>query len=154
MPQENDNYFPLGIIAGSGMLPYELYEISSDLEKKCCIAHLNRKINRDRDDSDSSIHRAFNLGDIGSIIEFFKSNNVKYIVFAGGIERPDLSKLKVDVAGAHLLIKILKQKFLGDDKLLTIVAKFLEDKGFKVISAQDILMLENNSAKLKTTKKT
>ncbi len=151
MPQKNDDYFPLGIIAGSGMLPGELAIISKNLGKEPFIACITKEIETDL--IDHCDYRFFSIGSVGNIIEYFKSNKVKNIVFAGNIKRPNLSELKVDMAGAHLLTKILKQKFLGDDRLLSIVAKFLEDKGFKVISAQDILMLKNNSAKFKTIKK-
>lgn len=150
MPQKNDDYFPLGIIAGSGILPGELAIISKNLGKEPFIACITKEIEIDL--IDQCDYRFFSIGSVGSIIEYFKSNNVKNIVFAGSIKRPNLSKLKVDMAGTHLLTKILKQKFLGDDKLLTIVAKFLEDKGFKIISAQDILMLESDYGQLSTNR--
>lgn len=150
MPQKNDDYFPLGIIAGSGILPGELAIISKNLGKEPFIACITKEIEIDL--IDHCDYRFFSIGSVGSIIEYFKSNKVKNIVFAGSIKRPNLSKLKVDIAGAHLLTKILKQKFLGDDKLLTIVAEFLGDKGFKIISAQDILMLESDYGQLSTNR--
>ena len=150
MPQKNDDYFPLGIIAGSGILPGELAIISKNLGKDPFIACVSKEIETEL--IDHCNYRFFSMGSVGSIIEYFKSNNVKNIVFAGSIKRPNLSKLKVDIAGAHLLTKILKQKFLGDDKLLSIVAKFLEDKGFKIVSAQDILMLESDYGQLSTNR--
>jgi len=150
VPQKNDDYFPLGIIAGSGILPGELAIISKNLGKEPFIACITKEIEIDL--IDHCDYRFFSIGSVGSIIEYFKSNKVKNIVFAGSIKRPNLSKLKVDIAGAHLLTKILKQKFLGDDKLLTIVAEFLGDKGFKIISAQDILMLESDYGQLSTNR--
>ena len=47
MPQENDNYFPLGIIAGGGILPGELAIISKNLGKDPFIAVMSKEIEMD-----------------------------------------------------------------------------------------------------------
>ncbi len=151
MPVENDRLFPLGIIAGRGILPVELANISRALGEKSYIACIDTEI--DKVLVDEFEHRFFSIGNVGDIIEYFKSRNVKNIVLAGKIIRPNLAALKVDMTGALLMTKILKQKFLGDDKLLQVVAKFLEGKGFNIVSANDIFALESAKVHLSTIKK-
>lgn len=127
----------IGIIAGSGFLPPEIARIHSSGGGEVFIAALEEQ-------ADPALfqnfnYRVFSIGKVGAIIKFFKNNAVQEIIFAGKIQRPDIKSLKVDLVGSALLAKILLQRFLGDDAVLRLIADFLESKGLKVISAQDIL---------------
>lgn len=125
----------LGIIAGHGELPVN---ISNTYNNDVYIA----QISDTNDDSKYNTHctrQKFHIGEVGKILEYFRSNDVKHIVMAGGIKRPNFKDLKVDSLGKSLVYRIIKSKILGDDKLLRIVADFLEEQGFKIISAQDII---------------
>ena len=53
-----------------------------------------------------------------------------------------------------LLANILKHKILGDDKLLSLIADFVEKKGFNIISPLDILNLSKRkfATKIKPNK--
>jgi len=131
----------VGIIAGNGLLPLSVAVKLTEQHRKCCIAALEGE-------ASPTIyqhypHRFFKLGMIGSIIEYFHSFNVEHIILAGGVHRPNFRSLKVDMVGSVLLARILKQKFLGDDNLLKVVAGFLEEKGFKIIANQEILASDN-----------
>lgn len=133
----------LGIIAGRGLLPVEVANIYAQLEGQCYIAALDDQV-------DSLLisnfpHQFFSLGCVGAIIKYFNQHDVKNIIFVGSIDRPNLKSLNVDLTGSLLIAKIARQKFLGDDKLLRIVADFFEQKGFKIISAQEILALAANA---------
>ena len=132
----------LGILAGRGLLPLEIANIYRKHEGECYIAALNEEV--DRNLIKNFPHEFFSLGSVGSIIKYFNKHNVKNIIFLGSIDRPNLKSIKVDLTGSILIAKIFKQKFLGDDKLLRIIADFLEEKGFKVISAKEIVALEPN----------
>jgi DUF1009 family protein len=133
----------LGIIAGRGLLPFEVANIYAQQEGGCYIAALNDEV--DHMLIKDFPHEFFSLGSVGAIIKYFNKHNVKNIIFVGSIDRPNLKSIKVDLTGSILIAKILRQKFLGDDKLLRIVANFFEEKGFKVISAQEILALKPNA---------
>jgi DUF1009 family protein len=43
-----------------------------------------------------------------------------------------------------LIAKIIKKKFLGDDNLLRTVSDYLESKGYKIVSPQEILKLSES----------
>ena len=139
----------LGIIAGKGDIPLGIAEIYERNGGKCFIA----KISDDCDiDLDKHHHKNFAIGQAGGIIKYFKEAGVQNIIIIGGVDRPDLSALKADFVGSKLLTQILKNQFLGDDKVLTIVANFLEKEGFKVISPYQILSIDSQEANYHTKK--
>ena len=59
------------------------------------------------------------------------------------MHRPDIKSLSPDAEGVKLLAKIVGTSFFGksfgDDKLLSIITKYLEDKGFEIVGVQDVL---------------
>lgn len=131
----------LGIIAGSGVLPQEIARLYSKAGGKCYIAVIDS--NSDINLFNDYIAEAFKYGQVSSLIDFFKTNAVENIIFIGGIKRPNLRQIKPDIIGAKLLAKILAQKFLGDDKILRVIADFFELHGFQIISPKSILSQSN-----------
>ncbi len=129
----------LGVIAGKGDLPKELAKLYIANGGECFIASINPKVNLDGD----FVYKAFALGSVSGIIGYFQEMGVENIVIIGGIDRPDLTSLKLDIAGSALIARILKQKVLGDDNVLRTISEYIESKGFKVISPQKILSLSN-----------
>lgn len=132
----------VGIIAGNGLLPISLANSFIKQGGQCYIAALEGEASpvlyKD------FAHQFFKIGMVKPIIEYFRKYDVKNIILAGSVNRPNLRSIKVDLMGSRLLARILKQKFLGDDKLLSIVIDFLEEKGFKVISSYEILRTNND----------
>lgn len=128
----------LGIIAGSGNLPAELARIYASCGGECFVASLDIDFV-----SDVASSKKFALGSVGAILEYFNDNRVENVIIIGGVNRPDLLSLKVDMAGSALIAKILKKKFLGDDNILRVVSDYIESRGFKVISPRDVLKLSD-----------
>ena len=60
-------------------------------------------------------------------------------MLAGSIRRPSLSSLKVDLRGMRLMGRIARAKTKGDDALLSLVIAELEDEGFTVVGADDLI---------------
>lgn len=79
------------------------------------------------------------ITEVKKSIEICRSNNITHIVFAGYVARPNLSSIKTDFEGAKLLGQILKNKFLGDDNLLSSILQFYESKGFEILGASDLI---------------
>lgn len=129
----------LGIIAGNGALPLEIIKSYKAQHGSCHVAGIEGECNETSFASLESVsYRLFSLGSVAAVVDYFKQRNVTHIVFAGGVNRPNLKSVKVDSAGAILLAKIIANKFIGDDQVLRVVAGFFEQYGFKVISVQDI----------------
>jgi DUF1009 family protein len=120
----------LGIIAAQGALPIMVADNNqSDQSIVACIKGLAYK-----EDYTQHIAKEFSVGKVSAILNFFEKHHVKKVVICGAITRPNLSDISVDTKGAILLTKILAAKFLGDDQLLRIVAQYIEDQGFEVVS--------------------
>lgn len=122
----------LGIIAAQGILPRMVADNHSSSSGSSVVACL--KGSAFISDYKDHIAEEFSIGSVGSIIKFFKKHNVHKIVICGAIKRPNFSAISVDTNGAILLTKILAAKFLGDDKLLRILAEHIESKGFSIAS--------------------
>ncbi len=132
----------LGIIAGGGDLPLEIIKT---VKKDGIIPFVITL----KSYADSNLYKneklaELSLGQVGMAIEYFEKNHVTHICFAGSVKRPNLFSVTPDFQGAILLSKILACKILGDDNLLKLVINFFENKGFKIISANELLGKEIN----------
>lgn len=134
---------PLGIIAGNSNFPLVLAkEAKNNRRDTVVVAH------RGETWSQISEHVSalewIRVGELGKIIETFKSYNVKEVAFAGGINRIRLfGGVKLDARGLALLKRLKSAK---DDVIMRGIAEELESEGIRVISCatylQDCLMRE------------
>lgn len=126
----------IGLIAGNGDLPEKI--ITECIKSKRDIFVISIGDNQ----SPSLLkvpHVILGIGAVGKAIRTLRKENVKHIVFAGGIKRPKFSALRPDAGGVKLLAKISKSKLLGDNSLLSIVIKFFESSGFTILGAEEIM---------------
>lgn len=138
----------LGIIAGRGSLPYLIASNYTKQGGKCYIAAI--KDEADIDQIKDFEYKILKIGMIGEAVKYFKDNEVKNIIFIGGVNRPNFKNLSVDKIGGLLLFKIVGQKIRGDDNLLKIVADFFESYGFKVISSNEIYKNQQDNSNIIT----
>lgn len=128
---------PLAIFAGRGPLPMMLIEDCQKKGRKFTIFLLEGE--------DYTIdYSAFNpfkiaYGELEKFLTLLNQNQIKNIVFIGGVTKPNFSALKVDKRGAGLLAKILANKILGDDAVLRTVIKFFEKEGFRILRIDQLL---------------
>ena len=127
----------IGIIAGKGELPISLahYARSVGLEPYVAVMEGFGDVLSFRDFS----AKVFKIGYVGQILNFFKDSNIKKLVFAGKVDRPKWSDLRIDDMGRMLLFRILKNEVLGDDSLMNIIANFVQEKGFAIVAPADFL---------------
>ena len=84
-------------------------------------------------------HAWVRLGAAGTLVEKLREAGVEDLVFAGRVRRPSLSALRPDARAAALLARA-GARALGDDGLLSVVIRELEEReGFRVIGP-DILL--------------
>lgn len=135
------NMVKIGLIAGQGDLPKEV--ISKCLEINNPIYVLAYDSQTDPTILTNVPHDWIKLGQVGKAIDLLKKNNVTKIILAGKIDRPaSLGSLMPDLKGAALFTKLLKKQS-GDDTLFRIIVDFLENEGFQILSADDILGQES-----------
>lgn len=122
--------FPtLGLIAGKGELP-RLVAAS-----RACFIFGFEGLEPDK----VTPHAVTQIARVGDTLAALKQAGVSELVFAGHMKRPSLLSLKPDAEGARLLAKLGKAMFKGDDALLTILISYVEEQGFKVLGAEEVV---------------
>ena len=75
------------------------------------------------------------IGQLGKIFETLKKNKCKKVLFAGKINKPKFSSLKMDLKGFYYLPRIIKAAKLGDAAILKSIIRILSKEKIKVISS-------------------
>ena len=125
-----DNGADLAVISGSGELPLLIKKL---YKKATCIKFNNSFKTKDNQVINCQFER------LGFLFEFLKQNEIRRVVMAGAITRPQLNESKMDEYTLNLFPK-LKEKFVkGDNELLSFIASEFERKGYKVLGVADII---------------
>lgn len=127
----------LGIFAGRGILPKMLIQDCQKKGREFVVFQLEGE-NYTEDYSAFSPTK-ISYGEVERFLKILHDNQVKNLVFIGGVTKPNFSSLKVDKTGTILLAKILANKILGDDAVLSTVIKFFEKQGFKFLRIDELL---------------
>ncbi len=127
----------LGIIAGKGMLPESLIRHCIAEGREYFILAIEGETPPEL--LQNHPHGWVRLAAVGAAIKMLHKNNVTELTLAGRINRPSFSSLMPDMKGAKLLVRIASRRIGGDDAVLSALVEFLENEGFKVTGAQDIL---------------
>ncbi len=127
---------PLGLIAGSGRLPFEVAEAALEAGRALAIVAIE-------ENTDPAIARYapdallwIAPGELGRLIEFLKSADVREVIFAGAVTKPEMLKdparLRPD---ARALTALARLEGRGDDAILRAAAAELESDGLQVIES-------------------
>lgn len=127
---------PIALLGGRGDLPYTLINIFKSQNRPFVVlafkGQSEEKLVREIP------HIWLHIGEVGKALSFLKENHIEEIVMAGAVTRPALSEIRPDWEGIKWLAKIGKEA-LGDDNLLKLVIKMIEELGYRVIGADQIL---------------
>ncbi len=126
----------IAIVAGGGSLPRNLAIACKDLGMEVFILAL-------RDNTDPEVvagfpNRWIKIGEVKRGIEILNEENVQKVVFAGPVRRPTFKELSLDV-WAFKKAAQLGIAWLGDNSILSSLVCVLEEEGFEVIGADEIL---------------
>lgn len=128
----------LGVIAGGGSLPLRVAAAAAARGRKVFIVGLEGFADPAR--LAAFPHAFARIGAGGRILELLRTAEVRELVLAGPVKRPSLMELRPDAAGAGLLARIGKRALLGgDDTLLRAVGRVLEEEGFRLLGAHEVL---------------
>ena len=117
----------IGIFAGSGTLPKEIFSSLSRNNKKYIIFNFsNKKIKNSID---------IQLGQFGKILMILKKNKVKKVIFAGYVKRPNLSSMKFDLKAISYLPKLINAFKKGDGNILNFATHILKKNKIKVVGS-------------------
>ena len=130
---------PLGIIAGSGELPRTIMRACDEMGRPYFVLAMQDAADEETIAMAGDAHASVRLGAIGKAIDILHSNGVSELVMAGKVTRPKLTSIRPDLKGSKLLARIGGQLLSGDNELLSSIVAFLEEEGFRISGADDIV---------------
>jgi len=104
----------IGLIFGETSFPKEILKKIKKIKKKYLIIDLTKYKNFKKDKNCYSV----SVGQIGKIINIFKKNNCKNVIFAGKVLKPNFLKLKLDYKGILYIPRIIRASKVGDALIL------------------------------------
>jgi len=121
----------IGLFLGSTKFPELIIKKFKKNKKKYFIVDLtkNNKFKKDKNSHHVSI------GQFGKILKLIKIMKCNKVIFAGKIEKPKLSLLRLDFKGLYYLPRIIKAYKIGDASILKELVKILAEQRIKVISS-------------------
>ena len=96
------------------------------------------------------------IGQFGKMIKLMKLHNCKKVLFAGRIDKPKFSSLRMDIKGFYHLSKIIKAAKLGDAAIIKVIIDILKKERIHVISSitfnSELSLKKGNYSKAKPNK--
>ena len=96
------------------------------------------------------------IGKFGRILELINKKKCKKVLFAGKIDKPKISNLKLDLKGIYYIPRIIKASKLGDAAILKELIKILSENKIKVIKSNffnpELTLTKGNFSKIKPNK--
>ena len=121
----------IGLIFGETDLPKLILKKIKTKKIKYLIIDLTKK---NYFKIDKCSHKV-SMGQIGKIINILKKNKCNKVLFAGKVEKPNFTKLRLDIKGLYYIPQIIKSSKLGDAALLKEIIKILKKNKIKTISS-------------------
>ena len=142
----------IGLIFGETNFPKEILKGIKRKKIKYLIIDLSiKKIFRKNKNS-----HVVSIGEFGKIIKILKKNKCKKALFAGKVEKPNFSKLRLDLKGIYYIPRIIKSSKLGDAAILKEIIKILSQEKIKTVSSltfnPELSLKKGNYSKIKPNK--
>ena len=139
----------IGLFLGDTEFPKQVLKKIKDNKIKYLIVDLSRKKNF----KNNPYSQSFGIGQFGKIFKLLKENKCNKVLFAGKVNKPQLSSLKVDFKGLYYLPIIIKAAKIGDAAILKTIIKILIKEKIKVIRSNtynpDLTLSKGCHTKLK-----
>jgi len=121
----------IGLFLGSTDFPKKILDKIKRKKINYFIIDLNRANSFKKDKNSHHV----NIGKFGKILKLIKLKKCKKVLFAGKIDKPKISTLKLDIKGIYYLPRIIKASRLGDAAILKELIKILKENKIKVIKS-------------------
>mgnify|MGYP001208607511 CR=1 FL=1 len=142
----------IGLFLGSTDFPKLILNKIKKKKKEFFIIDLTKN-NQFR--KDKNVH-FISIGQFGKILSLIKKNKCKKVLFAGKIDKPKISSLKLDFKGLYYIPRIIKASKLGDAAILKELIKILAENKIKVIKSNyfntELTLAKGNYTKIKPNK--
>ena len=142
----------IGLIFGDTDFPKEILKTVKKRKIKYLIIDLSKSKKFKKDRKSYSV----SIGQFGKIINILKENNCKKVLFAGKVNKPTFSKLKLDLKGIYYIPRIIKSSKFGDAAILKEIIKILGQNKIKTENSlkfnPELSLKKGNYSKLKPNK--
>jgi DUF1009 family protein len=126
----------VGIVAGSGVLPFSVAESLRARGTKPFLFAIRGFC--DPAQVERFPHHWIALGQVGRLTRLIRSEGCRDIVFIGGLVRPALSEIRLDFGTLRAIPAIAAALRGGDDHLLSGISGIFARHGIRVVGIQDI----------------
>jgi hypothetical protein len=126
----------VGIVAGSGVLPFSVAELLQARGIKPFIFAIRGFC--DPAQVERFPHHWVALGQVGRLTGLMRTEGCKDIVFIGGLVRPALSEIRLDFGTLRAIPAIAAALRGGDDHLLSGISRIFARHGIRVVGIQDV----------------
>lgn len=124
---------PLGIVCGSGTVPYAVAEAVRRRGRHVVLFALRGWA--DAKAVEAYSHHWIWLGQVGRLCRLARAEGCGELVFVGGLIRPSITRLRVDWATLMQMPLIVRSFRGGDNHLLSGLGRLFENNGFRVTGA-------------------
>jgi len=121
----------IGLIFGETNFPKEILKKIKKIKKKYLIIDLTKNKTFKKDKNFHSI----SIGQIGKMLNTLKKKNCKSVLFAGKVDKPNFSNLKLDLKGFYYIPRIIKASKIGDAAILKEVINIFKIEKINTISS-------------------
>lgn len=126
----------IGIVAGGGELPARMIEACRASGRGVFVVAIEG--HTDPETVAGADHVWVRLGAASQALEPLRAAGVEELVLVGNIKRPSLAELRPNLKVARFFAKLGRRAF-GDDGLLRAVIDGLEEEGFRVVGAEEVM---------------
>ena len=143
----------IGLIFGDTDFPNKILKTIKKRKINYLIIDLSTSKKFKKDSRSYSV----SMGQFGKIIDILKENSCKKVLFAGKVNKPNFSRLKLDIKGIYYIPRIIKASKLGDAAILKEIIKILALNKIKtensLIFTPELSLKKGNYSKLKPSNK-
>ena len=142
----------IGLIFGDSDFPKEILKKIKKRKIRYLIIDLSKSKKFNKDNKSHSV----SIGQFGKILNILKENDCKKVLFAGKVNKPNFSKLKLDFKGIYYIPRIIKASKLGDAAILKEIIKILAQNKIKTENSlkfsPELSLKKGNFSKIKPNK--
>ena len=142
----------IGLIFGDTDFPKEILKTIKKNKIKYLIIDLSKSKKFKKDKNSFAV----SMGQFGKIINILRENNCKKVLFAGKVNKPNFSKLKLDFKGIYYIPRIIKASKLGDAAIFKEIIKIFTQNKIKTENSltfnPELSLKKGNYSKIKPNK--
>jgi DUF1009 family protein len=135
-PDAASNTGPLAVICGGGSLPYVVARAAQKQGRRVILFGLRGSADPER--ISEFEHHWIDPWKSSGFLRETRLAGCCDVVLIGGVVRPALKDIRLDLATLRLLPRFVQAFRSGDDHLLSSVARLMEEHGYRLIGAHEV----------------